>query len=370
MHITRVKLVNFRNIAELEFFPQPSVNLIGGPNGSGKTSIIEAIFFACTARSFRSASDDVLLRKSADICRIEVDGIVNDRETNIEIAWGRAHKRQIKADGIKLTRVADLFDYFHAVSYIPEDTELVYGAPSVRRHLLDLYLSQADKSYLNDLFEYNRILAQRNSLLKEFEIGEDSPTDYEMLDVWDGQLAAVGARINAKRIAMITGATDRLAQYYRTIEAGDSILSWNYESSIADDPSSPASFQQKLVSSRRRDLYMGSTSVGPHRDDIGIDLNSEPMRGYASQGEAKSAALAIKFAIYDFLTARLHGAPILLLDEISSDLDPNRLAALMNTLPKLGQVFLTTAKPAELRETASIQAEIAVAGGKLCGEKS
>lgn len=370
MHITRVKLVNFRNIAELEFSPQPSVNLIGGPNGSGKTSIIEAIFFACTARSFRSATDDVLLRKTSDVCRIEVDGVVNDRETTIEIAWGRTHKRQIKVDGIKLTRLADLFDYFHAVSYIPEDTELIYGAPSVRRRLLDLYLSQADKSYLNDLFEYNRILAQRNSLLKEFEIGEDSPSDYEMLDVWDGQLAAVGARINGKRLAMISQAQERLAQYYRTIEAGNSVLAWHYESSIAEDPSSQPAFLQKLSSSRRRDLYMGSTSVGPHRDDIGIHLNSEPMRGYASQGEAKSAALAVKFAIYDYLTGRLHDAPILLLDEISSDLDPNRLAALMNTLPKLGQVFLTTAKPAELRETASIQAEIAVSDGKLQFDKS
>lgn len=164
---------------------------------------------------------------------------------------------------------------------------------------------------------------------------------------------------------MITDASEQLALYYRTIEAGNSVLSWRYESSIADDPSSAAAFQQKLTSSRRRDLYMGSTSVGPHRDDVGICLNSGPMRGYASQGEAKSAALAIKFAIYGFLTRRLHDAPILLLDEISSDLDPNRLAALMGTLPKLGQVFLTTSKPDELRETASIQAEIAVVAGEL-----
>ena len=370
MHISRVKITNFRNIAELEFAPQPSVNLIGGPNGSGKTSIIEAIFFACTARSFRTATDDVLLRKTADICRIEVDGIVNNRETGVEIAWGRSNKRQIKVDGIKLTRVADLFDYFHAVSYIPEDTELIYGGPAVRRRLLDLYLSQADRSYLNDLLEYNRILAQRNSLLKEFEIGEDSPSDYEMLDVWDGQLAAVGSRINGKRLAMLAGVKDRLALYYRTIETGESVMSWKYESSIADDPSSQSGFGQKLSSSRKRDLYMGSTSAGPHRDDVSILLNGEPMRGYASQGEAKSAALAIKFAIYDYLTERLRDAPLLLLDEISSDLDPNRLAALMETLPKLGQVFLTTAKPAELRQTASIQAEIAVAGGKISSGES
>jgi DNA replication and repair protein RecF len=370
MFLTRVKLVNFRNIVELEFSPQPSVNLIGGPNGSGKTSIIEGIFFACTARSFRSATDDVLMRKTADVCRLEVDGVVNDRETTVEIAWGRSHKRQIKVDGIKLPRVADLFDYFHAVSYIPEDTELIYGAPTVRRKLLDLYLSQADRSYLNDLLEYNRILAQRNSLLKEFEIGEDSPTDYEMLDVWDAQLAGVGARINGKRLAMIASTRERLARYYQTIENGSSVMSWKYESSINDSPDSAQAFLQKLAAARRRDLYLGSTSAGPHRDDVSIELNGEPMRGYASQGEAKSAALAIKFAIYDYLAERLHDAPLLLLDEIASDLDPNRLGALMKTLPHLGQVFLTTANPAELRETASIQAEIAVALGQLVATTS
>jgi DNA replication and repair protein RecF len=147
-------------------------------------------------------------------------------------------------------------------------------------------------------------------------------------------------------------------------------MSWKYESSISDGPDSAEAFLRKLASARRRDLYMGSTSAGPHRDDVSIELNSEPMRGYASQGEAKSAALAIKFAIYDYLAERLHDAPLLLLDEIASDLDPNRLGALMKTLPHLGQVFLTTANPAELRETASIQAEIAVALGQLVATTS
>lgn len=365
MYLSRVKISNFRNIESLEFTPAQGVNLIGGANGSGKTSIIEAIFYACTARSFRTASDDVLMRKGSDICRIEAHGEIDGNKVEIEIAWGSGHKRQIKADGVKLTRVADLFDYFHAVSYIPEDTELILGAPSIRRRFLDLYLSQADKSYLTDLLEYHRILAQRNSLLKEFEIGEDSPSDYEMLDLWDSQLAGVGARINSKRLKVLSATSEKLNHYYRQIESGNSVLAWQYDSSLNGDAASPEAFAKKLASGRRRDLYIGSTSTGPHRDDVMLTLNSEELRGYASQGEAKSAALAVKFAIYDYLTERLDNTPILLLDEISSDLDPNRLASLMKTLPQLGQVFLTTAKPAELREAASIQAEITVASGKL-----
>lgn len=365
MHLTRVRLNDFRNLATIEFTPQPGVNLIGGPNGSGKTSIIEAIFYACTARSFRTASDDLLIRKGSEVARIEVEGLVNGAERTIEIAWGTAHRRQIKIDGVKVPRVAELFEYFHAVSYVPEDVELIYGGPAVRRRLLDLYLSQGDRGYLNDLLEYNRILTQRNALLKGFEISDEEPADLEMLDVWDAQLAAAGSRINAKRLALLAAATTKLAEYHRAIAGSAGDLSWTYETSISGDCTSAEAFRQKLASGRKRDLYLGSTGHGPHRDDVAIKLAAEATRGYASQGEAKSMALAIKFAIYDFLTGQLGDAPILLLDEVTSDLDPQRLAALMATLPKLGQVFLTTAKADQLRSVTAIANEVQLFEGRL-----
>lgn len=365
MYLTRVKISDFRNLEKLQFNPHRSVNLIGGPNGSGKTSVLEAIFYACTAKSFRGASDDVLLRNDTDISRIEVSGNVNGADTEIELAWGKGQKRQIKVDGVKLNRIADLFDYFHAVSYVPEDTELIYGPPSTRRHLIDLYVSQADKRYLGDLIQYNRIMSQRNALLKDFEIGEDESSQLDMLEVWDLQLAEVGARINTRRIEMVAAVHDTLAEFYRSIEGGKSVLTWELDSTIKEQPGSSEAFSTRLKEVRKRDLYFGSTSVGPHRDDLNILLNGNPTRGYASQGEAKSAALAIKFAIYNFLSESLEETPILLLDELASDLDAGRLAALMQTLPRLGQVFLTSARPEDLRETASIQAEIKIAAGKI-----
>lgn len=365
MHLTAVKLTNFRNLSELEMFPNQNLNLIVGPNAAGKTSVLEAIFYGCTAKSFRGAADDVLLKQDADVCRIELTGMIGDSSTTIEIAWGRAHKRQIKIDGVKVTRVAELFDYFHAVSFIPEDTEIIYGSPAVRRRMLDLYLSQADRSYLSDLLEYNRIIAQRNALLKEFSIDEENSSPLEMLEVWDGQLATVGARITAKRLAMIAATTDKMAHYYRSVESGESILQWTYDSTTGESGANRETFLEKLTQSRRRDFYFGSTSVGPHRDDLQIALNGRPTRDYASQGEAKSATLALKFAIFDFLSDRLHEPPLLLLDELSSDLDYTRLAALTKLLPKLGQVFLTTTKPAELLQGASIQGEIKIAAGRL-----
>jgi DNA replication and repair protein RecF len=363
LHLTAIKLTNFRNLADIEMLPNPSLNLIVGPNAAGKTSVLEAIFYGCTAKSFRGAGDDILLRQDSDVCRIEISGIIGETETTVEIAWGKAHKRQIKVDGVKLTRVADLFEYFHAVSFIPEDTEIIFGSPAVRRRMLDLYLSQADRGYLSELLEYNRIIAQRNALLKEFSIDEENGSPLDMLEVWDGQLATVGAKIIAKRQTMITATTEKIAHYYRAVESGDSSLQWSYESSIGGE--SRESFLDKLQQSRRRDFYFGSTSVGPHRDDLQVVLNGRPTRDYASQGEAKSATLALKFAIFDYLSDRLHEPPLLLLDELSSDLDYTRLAALTKLLPRLGQVFLTTTKPAELLQGASIQGEIKIVAGRL-----
>ncbi len=365
MHLTRVKLVNFRNIELLEIVPRPGINLISGANGAGKTSLIEAIFFACTARSFRTAADDLLLRKGTDVVRLEVEGELKGGTAAIEIAWGKSHRRQIKIDGVKVARVAELFEYFHAVSYIPEDVELIYGGPAVRRRLLDLYLSQADRTYLKDLLEYNKILAQRNALLKAFEISDDEPADLEMLDLWDQQLANVGAAINAQRVAMLAVTKPKLAQYHSAIAGGTAELSWAYESSVPGDGVTAEALRQKLASGRKRDLYLGSTGHGPHRDDVAITLQNEETRGYASQGEAKSMALAIKFAVFDFLTEKLGDAPILLLDEITSDLDPKRLESLMAMLPQLGQVFLTTAKPDQLRSNARVDGEISLNEGAL-----
>ncbi len=360
MHLTRLRLENFRNLEIFEWSPGSSVNLIGGDNGAGKTSILEAIFYACTARSFRASSDDLMIRKGAEIVRIVVEGEVNGGATEIEIAWGKAHRRQIKIDGVKVARVAELFSHFHAVCYVPEDTELILGSPASRRRLLDLYLSQADRSYLSELLEYNRILSQRNAQLKEFEIGEDDETNsLDLLDVWDQQLASVGSRINGARLAMLNATAEAVDRYHRLIAKTKRQLCWRLESSL-DDPADPEVFRRKLTTARKRDLYLGATTTGPHRDDVAIEFDAQPMRGYASQGEAKSMALAIKFALYEYLAAGFGEAPLLLLDEITSDLDTHRLDSLMSALPALGQVFLTTAKPQQLRLSPSIQAEITV----------
>jgi DNA replication and repair protein RecF len=370
MWLSRIKLTNFRNIESLKFAPDRSVNLISGPNGSGKTSVLEAIFYCCTARSFKGASDEVVRRREADVCRLEVDGTIGERSVQVAIAWGPGEKKQVKVDGVKLARLSELFGYFHAVSFLPEDSEIILGSPSERRRLLDLYISQADRNYLTDLLTYSRVISQRNALLKEFNLDEESDEQMRLLSLWDEQLVDVGARIIDKRLRFLDDCRQQIEDYYRKIEDGESELDCTYDSLIHGDLNVVTLLSEKLHNARRRDLYLGTTSVGPHRDDLQITLNGIPMRAYASQGEAKSAALALKFAIFDYLRDKLGEPPILLLDELSSQLDASRVAGLLKILPDLGQVFLTTTRASELRKGLSIQAEIDLVPGKSTGTET
>jgi DNA replication and repair protein RecF len=186
-----------------------------------------------------------------------------------------------------------------------------------------------------------------------------------MLSVWDEQLAAVATSILKKRIEFVSECGKLLAGLYRRIESGNSELGWAYETPVDVSGELRVSLLEKLRSARRRDLNIGATSVGPHRDDVSISLNGTVMRSFASQGEAKSAALAIKLAIFEFLKTRLGEAPILLLDELSSQLDAARVSSLLAMLPEFGQVFLTTTRGAELRKGLSIQAEMRFEVGRL-----
>jgi len=370
MYLTRLQITNFRNIEQLSLSPARSTNLISGPNGAGKTSILEAIFCCCTSKSFRGASDDQLRRHGADICRLEMAGEIDDDEVLIELAWGDKEKKQLKINGVKQRKLSELFNYFHAVNFIPEDIEIVTGAPAVRRRMIDIYLSQCDRNYLSRLIEYHHVLAQRNALLKEFGIDEENNGSIATLEVWDNQLAAVGATIIRERLRMLEETAEIVAESYHMIEGGTTPLRWEYDSTVKAHDDIESAFCERLKKSRKKDFYLGATSVGPHRDDITITLNDLSTRGIASQGEAKSIALAVKLAVFSYLREKLGSPPILLFDELSSDLDRARYDAMLALLPDLGQVFLTSARPEELGKGVSIAAEITIEGGKLISQSS
>ena len=365
MEIQRIKINNFRNLENLELVPAAGVNLISGNNGAGKTSVLEAIFYCCTGRSFRATNDEPVMRRGASFSRVEVNGLIGDELRTVAVAWGDGEKKHAKIDGVRLTKLAELLGHFQAVAFVPEDVELVYGPPAQRRRLLDIYISQIDQKYLRDLIEYQRILAQRNALLKDFNLDSEGNGSSALLDSWDQQLASAGARVVTARRKLVEECTLRLQHYFELLANPGGKLEWRYEASAGEEGDEPQQFLGKLRDSRRRDLNFGTTSMGPHRDDITYLLGGVPARNYASQGEAKAVALATKFAVFDYLSGILEERPLLLLDELGSQLDAKRLESLLALLPEFGQVFLTAARPGDLLKAASTAAEMKLADGKL-----
>jgi DNA replication and repair protein RecF len=360
MKLTSIAIENFRNLKRLDIEPAGRLNLITGDNGSGKTSVLEAIFYCCTGRSLRGAVDQAVINRDEEYCRIEIAGLISDQEEQVALAWGRKEGKQITVSGVKGGRLKDLYEYFHAVAFVPEDVDLVLGPPSSRRQLLDLYLSQGSRAYLSDLIGYYKVLKQRNALLREFGLDDNGESAPELLEVWDQQLAQFGGRLTGARLRFLDRYKGKQIDYYHRISGNDDAIGWSLDTNLPDSSDPVNNLLAGLTRSRSRDLHLGVTSVGPHRDDLRLLLRDQVARGYASQGEAKSLALAIKFTVFDFLAAELGEPPLLLLDEVGAQLDSSRLSRLLTILPDLGQVFLTAAKPGELRQAVPSGAEVSL----------
>ncbi len=365
MNLQRLKINNFRNLESLELLPAAGVNLISGDNGAGKTSVLEAIFYCCAGRSFRVSKDEPVTKRGATFSRVEINGTIGDELRTVAVAWGDGEKKHAKVDGVRLERLADLLGHFQAVAFVPEDVDLVYGPPGQRRRLLDIYISQINQNYLRSLIEYQRILAQRNALLKDFTLDSENNGALALLESWDEQLCVSGARLVLTRQELVERCSPRLQHYFELLAAPGGSLEWRYESSAGEEAADQSRFLKRLQETRRRDLNFGTTTVGPHRDELIFTLGGAPARNYASQGEAKALVLSCKFAIFDFLSAEIGEKPLLLLDELGSQLDARRLDSLLELLPELGQVFLTAARPGDLRKAASIAAEMELVNGKL-----
>lgn len=353
MYFSRLNITGFRNLESVETDLSEHRNLIFGPNGSGKSNLLEAVYYLCTSKSFRGASDDLIKGHDAELFRIVGEGVVEGRSTSIEIAYQPGEKKRIKIDGVPQSKLASLYEYFRVVFFGPDDVDLVYGPPSIRRRFLDISIAQLRSDYIPLLWEYKKTMAQRNALLKEF--GEAYNTigtidGDELLSVWDDKLVELGLRIRALRADFIDNVSRIAADYYRRITAGDNGLSVSYKASPSLEEPTAEQYHRKLRSRRSRELMMGQSMYGPHRDDLVFLLSDIDCRSYASRGQVKSAVLSVKLAVLDHIRELCDEPPILLLDEIYSDLDRNRLELLIPMLDSFGQVLITTSKLEEVKD--------------------
>ncbi len=346
MKIKKLKVSSFRNLESGELQPGEGVNILYGPNGSGKTNLLEAIFMLSLGRSQRGANDGNMIFEGHDVYRLEGTIDTMSRSHKVAVAYSRQAKKKITIEGVS-SKTSDLYDFSCVVSSGPEDSDILSGPPSVRRVFLDMYISQISRKYLSDLTDYSRALAQKNSALKQrMDCG-----------MFDAILITAGSRVMEARRDFLLKLKERASEHYKMI-SNKELFSLNYKPSVSIDEELlsvneiEAVFQIKLEDNYERERIMQTAMVGPHRDEIQFDIGGRAARIFGSQGQWRTAALAIKLAVYDILKDARGSNPVLLLDEIFAELDKDRCSALIKSFADFSQVFLTTAlePPDELKE--------------------
>ncbi|MEP7081881.1 MAG: DNA replication and repair protein RecF [Chloroflexota bacterium] len=374
MDVTRLALENFRSYAAAELRPDPGLTVVVAPNGAGKTNLLEAINVAVTGRSHRAATDSELVRHGAPFgrARLELSGGTAAGGATIELLLPGEEapaglRKRLTLNGVP-RRVANLADTARAVLFRPEEMLLLVGAPADRRRFLDGILAQRDRASARDLVEAARVLAQRNALLRAIRAEEAS---LDAMAFWDEQLALVGARVMRARLAVVAELSERIGPLHDSValpdERGASVElayadalkdSWpergDPREHLPGDEELAEAYRRRIRDVRPKEAWNGVSLVGPQRDDLRVSLAGREVTAHASRGQQRTIILALKLAETDLLGAD-GPRPVVLLDDVFSELDPDRSARLSELLIGRGQVIVTTADPAavEARDGAS-----------------
>lgn len=337
MHISSLSLSNFRNYSSEKIEFSQHTNLIYGDNAQGKTNILEAVCIFSQGRSHRAKTDRELIRFGEEFAKLSLDFHDNERDYNAAIRLVKNGKKNIKVNHVQITKLSMLMNYLNVVMFSPEDLELVKGSPSARRRFIDSSVSQLYPRYLTSLIDYHKALGQKNSLLKTLKY-KGARSDI-MLSVWNEQLAVEGSRIMEYRRDFVT-LLDEFASKIQSEISGEQ-LEITYSPGIKTDETDKSSIFKYLERNQRREIELASAQVGIQRDDIDVSVNGKTARVYCSQGQQRTAALSMKIAQADYIQRIKGEYPVLLLDDIMSELDINRRSYLAEKI-RDKQVLITS----------------------------
>ncbi len=336
MIVQRLWLTDFRNHASTDVVLDSQVTLVTGPNGHGKTNLLEAIGLLAGMKSFRGASPEALVATGSEAAVVRAEVVRGGREALVEMEISPGRSRfQVNKQAVR--RVRDLGDVVKVVVFSPDDLELVKGAPSIRRTLLDDVLASIDVHFRQDRADLDKILRQRNNLLKQSH-GRLSEEIVTTLDVWDHKLTVTGEAVARARSKLVTEIEPVVADYYAQVAGANEPVRLHY-----DAPWLGEGLASALTEVRTDELRRGATLVGPHRDEMQILLNALPARTHASQGEQRSLALALRLAMHHHIADAVADPPVVLLDDVFSELDTGRATRLVACLPSDAQIVLTSA---------------------------
>ncbi|MCR5743990.1 MAG: DNA replication/repair protein RecF [Lachnospiraceae bacterium] len=324
MRLSSIELKNYRNYGEIHIEFDKNVTIFFGDNAQGKTNILESVYVCATTKSHRSAKDRDLIRFGEDEAHIKMMLENDDVRTRIDMHIKKNKNKGIAVDGISLRRASDLFGYLNVVFFSPEDLQIIKNGPAERRRFVDSELCQLDKIYLNDLVNYNKVLNQRNRILKDISFRPD----YEQfLEVIDDQLSEFGRNIITSRREFIERLNAMVSPIHDKLSGGREKLEIVYEPDVTED-----NFKNILSQTWDRDKKNKSTGNGPHRDDISFMINDVDIRRFGSQGQQRCAALSLKLAEIQLVEDITGSKPILLLDDVLSELDSNRQNYLLSSI--------------------------------------
>lgn len=334
MFIRSLELENFRNYKTLSIHFDSGTNILYGDNAQGKTNILEAICVSATTRSHKGSKDREIVNFDAEEAHIRTYVLKDGLEERVDMHLRKNKSKGIAINGQKIKKAADLLGLLNIVFFSPEDLSIIKNGPSERRRFIDMELCQLDSVYLNDLNRYHKVIDQRNRLLKELYL---RPELKDTLSVWDAQLVSYGCKIIGRRAAFIRQLNDIIFDIHLKLSGGKEKLQIVYEPNVAAED-----LERALSDCREKDIKLRQTSTGPHRDDISFLAGGIDIRRFGSQGQQRTAALSLKLSEIDLVKAVIHDTPLLLLDDVLSELDSSRQEHLLDSIGDIQTIVTCT----------------------------
>ena len=334
MIIKSLELENFRNYETLSIDFDSGTNILFGDNAQGKTNILEAIFLSATTKSHKGSKDRDIIRFDAEEAHIRTYVVKDGLENRVDMHLRKNRSKGIAINGQKIKKAADLLGLLNVVFFSPEDLSIIKNGPAERRRFVDMELCQLDSFYLCNLNNYNKVVNQRNKLLKELYL---NPGLRGTLSVWDSQLVSYGNKIIERRDAFVSQLNEIIYEIHQKLSGGKEALKIVYEPDIVPDD-----FEAKLASCQERDIRTKQTSIGPHRDDFSFMVGSVDIRKFGSQGQQRTAALSLKLSEIELVKKVTKDIPLLLLDDVLSELDSSRQNYLLNSIGDIQTIITCT----------------------------
>lgn len=334
MIIKSLELADFRNYDHLKIEFSEGTNIIYGKNAQGKTNILEAIFLSSTTKSHKGSNDKDIINFEKDETHIRTCLEKKGIDTKIDIHLRKGKSKGIAVDGQKLKKAVDLLGLLNVVFFSPEDLNIIKNGPSERRRFADIELCQLDKFYLYNLNNYNKTVNQRNKLLREIY---DNPSLKDTLHIWDMQLVSYGSKIIERRIKFAEEMNDIIYDKHKMISGGLEEIKIGYQPDTTIED-----FEKNLTANQAKDIAMKQTTVGPHRDDFSFSVNDIDVRRFGSQGQQRTAALSLKLSEIDLVKKVTDDSPVLLLDDVLSELDSSRQNDLLDSIGDIQTIITCT----------------------------